>query len=268
MALTNTFDTSTPAGSDDPTEADDRMREIKTAIRERMNDHNGASNQGDHYWPLSGTEVSDAATGQHRMVTLRQLTDDPDSLSSYTTITDLAFLYQKNVDGIGEFFFQDEDGNVKQITSGGKLNVASDEAVLLAGNQTVAGIKTFGSIPVLPASDPTADNQATRKKYVDDQIDETVGSGAMDPLSYTGTGVITLPNGVQFAMGISGTIAVNSNVTITPGFSTAVVNAVACNASSVGNQQVISVHTISGGTFKIHSYGGTTTTARWFAIGY
>lgn len=33
--------------------------------------------------------------------------------------------------------------------------------------QTMDGIKTFTSIPVLPASDPTADNQAARKLYVD-----------------------------------------------------------------------------------------------------
>jgi hypothetical protein len=35
--------------------------------------------------------------------------------------------------------------------------------------QTIAGVQTFGSIPVLPASDPTTDNQATRKSYVDDR---------------------------------------------------------------------------------------------------
>ncbi len=35
------------------------------------------------------------------------------------------------------------------------------------GDETIAGIKTFSSIPVLPASDPTADNQAARKAYVD-----------------------------------------------------------------------------------------------------
>ena len=33
--------------------------------------------------------------------------------------------------------------------------------------QTVAGIKTFSAIPVLPASNPTTDNQAARKAYVD-----------------------------------------------------------------------------------------------------
>jgi len=35
------------------------------------------------------------------------------------------------------------------------------------GNETIAGIKTFSSIPILPASDPTADNEASRKAYVD-----------------------------------------------------------------------------------------------------
>lgn len=43
-------------------------------------------------------------------------------------------------------------------------------AVLLTGNQTVAGIKTFSSIPVLPASNPTGANEAARKQYVDDAV--------------------------------------------------------------------------------------------------
>jgi len=43
----------------------------------------------------------------------------------------------------------------------------SSTACMLAGDQTVNGIKTFGSIPLLPASDPTTDNQAARKAYVD-----------------------------------------------------------------------------------------------------
>lgn len=36
--------------------------------------------------------------------------------------------------------------------------------------QTIGGVKTFTSIPVLPASDPVSDEQAVRKKYVDDKI--------------------------------------------------------------------------------------------------
>jgi len=47
------------------------------------------------------------------------------------------------------------------------LATLDGEVVKLTGDQTVNGIKTFGSIPVLPASDPTTANQATRKSYVD-----------------------------------------------------------------------------------------------------
>lgn len=50
-----------------------------------------------------------------------------------------------------------------------------EQAVRLVDAQTVAGIKTFSSIPVLPASDPTTDNQAGRKKYIDDAIAAAVG---------------------------------------------------------------------------------------------
>lgn len=49
------------------------------------------------------------------------------------------------------------------------LNLAAVDAAVvhLTGNETIAGIKTFSSIPVLPASDPTTDNQASHKSYVD-----------------------------------------------------------------------------------------------------
>lgn len=42
--------------------------------------------------------------------------------------------------------------------------------VRLSGDQTIAGIKTFSSIPVGPASNPTTDDQLVRKKYVDDAV--------------------------------------------------------------------------------------------------
>ena len=45
---------------------------------------------------------------------------------------------------------------------------ASGLHLLTEAAQTISGVKTFDSIPVLPASDPTTDNQAARKKYVDD----------------------------------------------------------------------------------------------------
>ena len=44
--------------------------------------------------------------------------------------------------------------------------------VHVTGNETVAGIKTFNSIPVLPASDPVGVNDATRKSYVDGKVEQ------------------------------------------------------------------------------------------------
>ena len=45
--------------------------------------------------------------------------------------------------------------------------------VLEDGAQDIYGVKTFDDIPVLPASNPTSDNQATRKAYVDGLVSQT-----------------------------------------------------------------------------------------------
>lgn len=46
--------------------------------------------------------------------------------------------------------------------------------VKIADTQTINGVKTFGSIPVLPASDPTTDNQAVRKAYADTKLEDSM----------------------------------------------------------------------------------------------
>lgn len=124
-SLSTIYNTATPGGGDDPRLADDEMRLIKAAIQERMNDHNGTADEGDHYWPLSTTQVSNVDTGQHRMVTLRQMTDNPSTLTSYAAIIDLGFLYQKDVSGNGELYWQDEAANVLQLTTNGVFNLNS-----------------------------------------------------------------------------------------------------------------------------------------------
>ncbi|MBM3210613.1 hypothetical protein FJZ33_00215 [Candidatus Poribacteria bacterium] len=60
-----------------------------------------------------------------------------------------------------------------KLTSGtlpivrGGTGSGTQNFVDLTEGQSVGGIKTFTSIPILPASDPTTDNQAARKAYVD-----------------------------------------------------------------------------------------------------
>ena len=48
--------------------------------------------------------------------------------------------------------------------------------VKTSGDQTVGGVKTFTSLPVLPATTPTSSNQAVSKKYIDDLLTVTNGS--------------------------------------------------------------------------------------------
>jgi len=91
------------------------------------------------------------------------------------------------------------------------LDVPSNsEVVKLTGNQTIGGVKTFTSIPVLPNLDPTNDNQATRKSYVD-KIPYLVIDGSSEndnekSFSFTASGVwlritgirVYLPDGQKF----------------------------------------------------------------------
>lgn len=57
----------------------------------------------------------------------------------------------------------------QKTTATSNIGAAQDAAVVHnVGLETIGGAKTFAVIPVLPPSDPTADNQAARKLYVDE----------------------------------------------------------------------------------------------------
>jgi hypothetical protein len=69
------------------------------------------------------------------------------------------------------------------------LDASDVGAVATTGNETVAGVKTFSSIPILPASDPTSDNQAVRKSYVDDAVGSGVETRKTELLTLTSTNI-------------------------------------------------------------------------------
>lgn len=93
----------------------------------------------------------------------------------------------------GDVFFRDPADHLWKP-------VGPDSASLVAktGAQTIAGVKTFSSIPILPASDPIAANEATRKTYVDAQValkvakagDTMSGNLAMGGNHITGVGTL------------------------------------------------------------------------------
>lgn len=87
-------------------------------------------------------------------------------------------------------------GNVDDVVA--DLAALDAAVVKLTGDQSVAGIKTFSSIPVLPASDPTTDNQATRKLYVDTLDGANVKLTGNQSIS----GVKTFSSGISVTAGL------------------------------------------------------------------
>lgn len=87
-------------------------------------------------------------------------------------------------------------GNVDDVVA--DLATLDAEVVKITGDQSVAGIKTFSSIPVLPASNPTTDNQATRKLYVDTLDGANVKLTGNQSIS----GVKTFSSGISVTTGL------------------------------------------------------------------
>jgi len=134
-----TLNTSTPAGGDDPREADDRTRELKAAFVERLDI--------DHYFEASATSTYDHAdTGKHRYVTFRE----PNSIVSVAA--DEAYLYTKDANSIAELHWIDENEAEFQLTSDGYLY----------GNSLKSGSVLTAAI---------ADANVTLAKMADDSID-------------------------------------------------------------------------------------------------
>ena len=198
MAFTNDYDTSVPINHTKFIDQPGDVRTLKSDLAERLADM------------ISGFTSGETEEGIKKLI-MTALSADP------SAITDKGQFYVKDVSGVKELFYIDNNGNVKQLTSNGKLNIEATEAVLLTGDQTIDGVKTFGSIPILPASDPTADNEASRKAYVDAQIAANAFNLSDHLAILTGTisdgGTIPLPDGYtedqcKWIVGLNGTIGV------------------------------------------------------------
>lgn len=173
MSKTDGIDPNVPSGGEDPKLGDNRIRDLAAATAEALN--------VDHYIGADGgadAGYNEDAVGEHLRVKFNApLGADPPNVANK------GFLYMKDVTGKVELFWQDEDGTVLQLTTGGILN-----AVNLTGNQTIAGNKTFSGVTVLgdtsalaTSAAPAADAQLANKKYVDDQIAAiATGSRATD----------------------------------------------------------------------------------------
>ena len=133
----DTYDTATPVGdSDSPTEADDRMREIKAAVQERLN--------VEHVFDLTGTEVSDADTGQHKGINCTSIANT----GNETIGGNLAITGTLDVTG-------NIDPTTYETTNGGFLDeddMASDAADKVASQQSIKAHVAAQITANLPAS--------------------------------------------------------------------------------------------------------------------
>ncbi|MBA3051881.1 hypothetical protein FP828_03580 [bacterium] len=185
MAFT-TFDTSKPAGTDDPSAGDDRIRELKAAIQERL--------AVDHYMPASGTTFDNADTGEHKKVTLRQQTSAP------VPGTDKGALYTLEASSIAELHFKDEGNYIKQLTVRDTVNAKQclnieAKDIEKAGTAIVDDVtieQTAGKLNVKNAgisATKLATNAVTADKLASDAVvNASVAAGAAIALSKLAAG--------------------------------------------------------------------------------
>jgi len=127
--FTNTIDTATPLGTDPPSVIDDRIRQAKAGWQERLD--------VDHYFPLTSTQVSDSNAGEHRYVHFHGPNTTPAAIAANE-----ARLYTKDVGGIAELHWIDENEDEAQLTSGGAtaighlLSAHTSDANLAASDLT------------------------------------------------------------------------------------------------------------------------------------
>jgi len=114
---TTSWSETSPAGSDNISAGDNRIREMKTQVREVID--------VDHDFPSSGQA---ADVGQHKQVTLQEQAD------LGTGAEGVPILGAQTIDDKAELVFTDEDDNDVQITTGGKIKAESISGVYPAAD--------------------------------------------------------------------------------------------------------------------------------------
>lgn len=191
---TYTYDTATPPDSESPKLGDDRIREVKAALQERL--------AVDHVFGLTGTEVSDANAGKHSQVTFY------DSSNSHSDPN----LHIAEVDGVYELHFDDPCENTIQLTSGGALYIANSS---IDSNMII----DVNSADITDGTILAADLDSDANDFCDDttiEIDGTVGlrvkaggvgldqlasDAKFSPATYAGEESVTFPNGFILKQG-------------------------------------------------------------------
>lgn len=112
MSKTDPINPNVPAGSEDPKLGNDRIQELARAVAEVFKKcFYMGSDTGSGYTEDDAGEID-------KIIIHAPQTSDP------TNEANKGFIYTKDVSGKAELFWEDEDGNVIQLTSGGAFNAA------------------------------------------------------------------------------------------------------------------------------------------------
>jgi len=121
---------------------DEYNRDLRAGIQARMH--------LEHIW--AATQVATNEAGLHRYITMTRQVSAPALVVGTQTQQGAVWVKSSGLD----LFFTN--------------SASTDAAVILAAfDQTVAGTKTLTTLPLLPATTATTDNEAASKKYVDNQ---------------------------------------------------------------------------------------------------
>lgn len=89
------------------------------------------------------------------------------------------------------------------------INTLDAKNVKLENAQTIAGTKTFSSIPLTTGGNPTSDNQLTRKAYVDAQVSTSVSTAVDNSLPEQKTYTILTTAWTEWSGGVGWRAATN-----------------------------------------------------------
>jgi hypothetical protein len=232
MAFVKTWDETVPADTESVGAGAGRIRDEKEAVRERLAiDHN-----------FKATEGADANIGKHKQVELIEKADDPSNPTAGIVI------YDKS----GKLYLRKKTGAAVEMI---------DETA-----QTINGVKTFASTPIIPAAAPTTDADVANKKYVDDQIAaiETIDPATVDATTKS----VTFQNGLIMKWGSTS----SATTTFPVAFPTACLHlmlTIHYNSSGApAGQYTYIVSKNAAGFVLAAAASGLSATVSYFAIGY
>lgn len=109
---------------------------------------------------------------------------------------DSSQLKHSEISGSGTYDHASIDSHILDVSNPHVVTAAQVGAVDLTTNQNVDGEKTFLDIPIIPATNPTNDNQAVRKAYVD-----AIAAGLSWKPSVKDKDAVGPPSGIVFEVG-------------------------------------------------------------------